>query len=433
MRTHGLLLLTAVVLSACRDETPMPASSTSAGAPASIAVSASSDAPITQYTAKTTSPSIELNNLDAQVQSADKQFGAHPDDFVARTKLVGLLLLRGRVLGKSEDLARAVELAEVGPTAQPKGYEGYLLRARGRSAAHRFKDALSDLDLAEKQLEPRASKAPILGLRATLFVAVGRYEDALPLMEKRSRTQPSTATLGDHAALLGRMGQYKEADALFLQAETKFRSISPIPLVELYFDRAAMWERAGNLELATKVYRAAKERLPQHVHVATHLAGLIAPSEAIPMLEPLTALSDDADLFAQLGILKNLLASKSGDASLARAKDLYDAHYAKLPEAYADHAGWFWVNAGGDASKALAAAKKNLEQRQTPEAYELLLAAATAADDLSAKCQAKRAAAALKYSTPRLSEQLRQLEGKIACPHSGITPAPATSGSVSPP
>ncbi|NUP04563.1 MAG: hypothetical protein HOW73_00700 [Polyangiaceae bacterium] len=388
---------------------------------------------MTTYTAKTTSPSIEINNLNGHITQAEKQLTTKPDDLGARSKLVGYLLLRGRVLGKSTDLARAHTLAEESVTVASKGPEPYILRARGRAAIHRFTDALADLDMAEKELPAKASTDPILGQRASIFVAVGRYDEALPLMEKRTKSEPSTTTFGDYAALLGKLGRYKEAEDMFLQAELKFRSLSPIPLVELYFDRAQMWERAGNLDQATKLYRAALKRFAQHVHVATHIATLIPPTEAIAILEPLTSESDDADLFAQLGVLKNLLEKGTGDADIAKAKTLYDARYAEFPYAYADHAGWFWTNAGGDPQKALACARKNLEERRTPEAYELLFAAANAADDKAAKCEAKTGASALKVQSPRIVEQLKRLEGKVECASAGITPPPQASASASTP
>jgi len=383
------------------------------------------------YKGKTTSPGIELGNLDAAIAGADKMIREHPDNNGTYAKLVSLLLLRGRVLGKSADLVRAHELAEGIPAADKESVPSLLLRARGRAAIHHFTDALADLDLAEKKPDARDSSAQIRSIRATIQAAQGRYDDAFAFFDGRARSAPTTANLTDLAVVLGKMGKVKEADAMFLEGELKFRAVSPFGLVDLYFERAMMWERAGDLDTATKVYRAAYDRLPQNVHVALHLAQLVAPSEGVTILEPLAETSDDPDVFAGLGILKNLLEAHSGDASLARAKVLYDEHFTKLPEAYADHAGWFWLNVGADLEKAVKAAKKNLEQRSTIEAWELAFAVATAAKDDELLCRAQREVKKMKYRSPRLTEALGKVEGKITCPADGITPASSASPGVS--
>lgn len=385
---------------------------------------------MTQFTGRTTTSSIELNNLTSQINAATRSFDARPDDLAARTRLAGFLLLRARVVGQSADLARAVTLAEEAVEKAPDDPQALLLRARGRASAHRFTEALADLDAAEAKLRPEDPKVPYEIARGSMLVAVGRYDDALPILQRRARLEPTTQTLGDYAALLGKLGMYKEAEAQFVEAELKFRGVSPLPLVELYFDRASMWEKSGDLALATNLYRAAHKRFPEHVHVAVHLAALVPPSEAVEILEPLAERSDDPDLFAQLGRMKNMLAPGSGDAHVTKAKGLYEDHFAKLPEAYADHAGWFWVGLGRDPRRALDAANVNLAQRKTAEAYELAFAAADAVADLAAKCDAYRGATALKHPSPKLKEVLARLDGKIACPDSGITPSPSTAVSA---
>lgn len=362
----------------------------------------------------TTSPSIELQNLDSQIESAKQGF-EHKPAVNTREKLVQLLLLRGRVVGRFADLVRANELAEDAVAAHGESSATFLLRARGRAAIQRFNDALADVALAESKAEAKQSVTAFQSLRAAILMGLGRYDDALPLVEKRSRTDPNAQTLADYAAVLAKQQRFQEAEAIFLQAELKFRGLSPIPLTNLYFDRATMWERAGDLRVATSIYKLAFERLPQHVHVAIHLALLVAPSEGVAMLEPLSHQTDEPDVFATLGMLQNLLAEHSGDAALERARALYEERFAKLPEAYADHAGWFWTNLGGDPKKGLAAANINIESRQTAEAYELLVAAGSAAKDDPTLCRAKKEGGALKYPSAKLLQQLQQLDGKISC------------------
>lgn len=429
--TRTALLLAALLVS-CGSEGAPPAPGSAVASASGEAAPASASA-VVVYTAKTTSPSIELSNLDGQVADAEKVLERKPNDLEAHQRLFGLLLLRARVLGRSSDLARAVALAEQGPTLAPQGSAGYLLRARGRAAAHRFEAALLDLDVAEKQLEPGGKATQLRTQRGSVLAALGRLDEATKIFQSASRLDASTSALADYATALARAGQEKEADAMFVQAELKFRSLSPIPLVELYFERASMWERAGDLALATQLFRAANARLPQHVHVAVHLAALLPPSEGVALLTPLTEQSDDPDLFAQLGMLKNSLEKGSGAAMIERAKALYGEHSQKLPEAYADHAGWFWIGVGGDPQRGLAEARRNLEARPTADAYLLYLAAAQAASDAAATCDALRGAKALRFSSAKLKATTLQLDGKITCPERGITPAASATASATPP
>jgi len=366
------------------------------------------------HTGKTTPADIAVNNLTSQLNGQIKLMGARPKDMSVRASVVTVSLARFKILGKSEDLARAIELAEGATKIEEKSFDALFLRARGRAAAHRFEEALADLDAADK-VAGALHAGRTTGTRAAIIIALGRYDDALPVVEKAARLTPDADSLAFHAYLLGLMGRLPEAESLFVQAEQKHRGTSPFGLAQIYFDRGSMWEKQGNLTEATALYKAAHARLPQHTHVAVHLAGLVPPSEGIAILEPVAKETDDPDVFAELGVLQNLVAEHSGDAMLEKAKTAYDELFAKLPSGYADHAGWFWTTTGGDPKKGLAAAQKNLAVRQTADAYELLLAAAEAAKDNSALCTGLKGAGALKYPSPPLRERVRQLSGKVGC------------------
>jgi len=418
-----------VLLSACScddalDRAP-PASSTSAN-------SASLPAPAATFaksSARTADPEQALRNLDAQLRGIEQQVLDQPKDVELRAKLFASLMMRSQVLGNSDDLAKAAELAEATPAIDPRSPDAYVLRARGRAALHRFDEALLDLDEAAKTAVLPETKAAIIGARNSILPAIGRYDEALASTRKRAESKPDSSTLGDLAALFAAMARYEEADALFVQAEEAFHGPSAFALSALYFDRGWIQERAGNLTLATDLYRESVRRLPFRVHAATHLAGLVTPNEGIALLEPLTKRSTDPDLFARLGLLKNLVTPGTGDADLAHARARFNELFVQMPYAYADHAGWFWLGAGADPDKALAAAQKNLASRKTADAYELFLSAADATKKTELVCEGLVGSAALPYPTPALKERVRQLEAKkLDCPSA---PAPAASGSAS--
>ncbi len=408
--------LSLAVLSACADEAapkPQPASSTEVAAAASLLVPSTVAMPMSSI--RTTSPTIELNALDSQISSAEKNF-AKAATLDARMQLVGTLLVRFKVTAKLADFSRAIELAAI-PLSEKPSVDELLVVAQGLAASHKFADALKLLDQA-KALGDKTKAIALDGRRYGVLFGLGRYEEALAIAETHARVQANASALSDHAAVLAAMGSRDQAEALFLQAKNKYRGVSPFFVAQLYFDRGSMFEKTGDLTNATALYRAANKRLPQHVHVATPLAPLLAPSEGIALLEPLAQGGEDPDVFAQLGVLKNIAASKSGDAELQKAKERYETAMAKHPDAFADHAGWFWLNVGEDAKKALDAAKRNLGNRQTADAYELVLAAAEEAKDTTTLCAERPKAQALKWKTLRLESRLANL--KVDC--SATTP-----------
>jgi hypothetical protein len=75
------------------------------------------------------------------------------------------------------------------------------------------------------------------------------------------------------------------------------------------------------------------------------------------------------------------------DRHLAQVRSRYDELVDKHPEAFADHAGWFWLDEGKDPAKALLLAKKNLAVRTNGKAYELAVLAGIAAGSRDEACR----------------------------------------------
>ncbi|MGA7050780.1 MAG: hypothetical protein WBZ37_05810 [Mycobacterium sp.] len=95
----------------------------------------------------------------------------------------------------------------------------------------------------------------------------------------------------------------------------------------------------------------------------------------------LTTSSDDPDYPAQLArTFSDVGRVEEAGGCRARAAARYDELVARHPDAFADHAAEFWLDAGADQHRALALARRNLEVRQTPRAHELFSRAARAVD-----------------------------------------------------
>lgn len=351
---------------------------------------------------KTTSASIAIHNLQDKIPQLEKQLALTPDDIGAMKPLTSLLMLRASKLGKISDLDRVVELAEHAVEVRPKDKHAYLMRASAYGAVHRFADALKDIDEAEKL---GAEKVSADAARATSYIALARYDEGLALVQAARNKKESYETLFGEAMALGHMGRYAEADALYEKAFDAYAAISPYPLAQLDFERGAMWDRAGDEKKAETYYRAAVERLPQFAHAAGHLAYKLPHDEAVKLMQQLIESSDDPEYVGGLGFLMNKETPGSGDAWVDKAKPLYEELMKKHPLAFADHAGWFYVLIAKDYDKAIEAAEMNLQNRPTPEAFELMLAALVAAGQGTEACEIADRAVAQKYPTPGLKRR----------------------------
>ena len=201
-------------------------------------------------------------------------------------------------------------------------------------------------------------------MRANILIALVARRSAAR-HRKAERVRPDSGALADHAYLLGLMGRTAEAESLFVQAEQKHRGTSPFGLVQIYFDRGSMWEKQGNLTEATALYKAAYAKLPQHPHVAVHLASLVPPAEGVAILERVAKDRTTRMFSAELGTLPSL-SRRARRCMLEKAKAAYDDLFAKLPFRICRSCRLFWVTTGGDPKKGLAAAQRTSASARPP-------------------------------------------------------------------
>ena len=145
---------------------------------AATACSAQDGSNVVDSTINTTSSAIAIANLDQQIRQAGNEIGVEE-----------LLLVRSRFLGDYEALDRASALGE---ERYATGRE-LLLRARTRSAVHRFADALADVEAAERT---GAKPDEISALRASILVAIGRAKEVIPQLEANLLRHPRFASRG---------------------------------------------------------------------------------------------------------------------------------------------------------------------------------------------------------------------------------------------
>ena len=426
------LALASLMLVACNASC---SSCNAPGAPASsAALSASAESlahppsPLVRHNVRTNSPGIALGNLEGDVTGGRKRTTASPKDLEERGRFIGALVQHAQVVGNWDELIEAVDLGMKAPTDFPGDEGAKMLHIKALSMSHRFREALSELDTFEAAHKELETSKGTRSQRGTLLLGVGRYDDAMPLLTQEAKENPSVFNLDILGTLYAKMGKLDVAEEKFVASEAAFRNVSPFPLCDLYFDRASVFETNGQLDKAEEIFFAAHDKLPEHVHVAVHLAALLPPQKGVAVLEPLIKDTKDPDVMAAYGTEKNLVEKGSGDAEIARARARYDELMQKLPEAFADHAGWFWLGAGDDPKKAFSAAGKNLEQRETAESLELYLAAATRVSDHDAACNGLGRAKAYPYPSKRLIDQMKLVNG---CPDVPVAPSASASASAS--
>jgi tetratricopeptide (TPR) repeat protein len=371
-----------------------PSASTT-GVTASSAVTSASARGLVRGELRSADPALAIETMEAKIATMRRKLRANDRDLGGVAGLIAGLTQRATALGTMADYDEIAELGERVVQLHPKAAKAFQARAQARATVHRFREALGDLDRAE---ELGLSAADTGASRGSILVGLGRYDEALPLLEQAMRARPTSASISMVAMCLGHMLRVEEAERRFVEAEAAARYGSPVGVAWLYFHRGAMWDRAGNDDKARKLYRAALDHFPAYAHAVGHLANLMPSKQAEPLLVEVMKTSDDPEHRAALGAVRNVLEPGSGDELIEQAKRGYQALMKKHPAAFADHAGWFWLAIAKDPHRAVEVAALNLEARRVPAAFELAIAAQLAAGDVQDACDVAEQALAQRYA-----------------------------------
>ncbi len=349
-----------------------------------------------------TNADIALQNLSAQIDELERAHDRSPEALQFTTTLVGLLQTRAQYQGRLSDYDRALALAEGANASLPRNAGALLLRAGVRSSLHQFSEALSDLDRA---ISLGAEADASAELRASILQAQGHLPEALALWRKLESSSSDIHTLGLLAVAEGESGNPSEAQRLFSAAVQRYRDVSPFPLAWIEFQQGLMWERAGELAKAQSRYESARVYLPQYAPATGHLASLLAlrgeNDKAVELLLPLAKGCEDPEYAGQLAVVLVQLGDlKQASRHQLALRQRYDDLAQRHPEAFADHAARFWL--GENPGKALAYARQNLENRKTPDAFDLAISAALAASEKALACELADEALGLPRPPPRI-------------------------------
>lgn len=323
-----------------------------------------------------TDGALAMINLQAQIDGRERLVTIEPGAVRDRIELIELIALRGQIRSSIGDYERAELMAERLTLAAPYDGAALIARARAHGRFHRFRHALADLDAAQQS---GADRALVDAERANVFQAVGRYDEAITIYDDLAKRRTDFESLGTMATLTAECGEITAAEALFEESRARYRGVSPIPLALLDFRRGHMWLSQGELCRARSWFESAVHGLPDYSAAQGHLAETEAAigetADAVARLRRLATSSDDPEYAASLArILAEVGQVPEADKWRSVAAARYDELMTRHPEAFADHAAEFWLEAG-DADRAAQLANINLEVRNTPRARELFVRA----------------------------------------------------------
>jgi tetratricopeptide (TPR) repeat protein len=373
---------------------------------ASTACGAKNGSNVVDSTINTTNSAIAIANLDQQIRQAGTEVGVEE-----------LLLLRSRFLADYQALNRASALGE---GRYATGRE-FLLRARTRSAVHRFADALADVDMAERL---GAKLDEIAALRAAILVAIGRATEVIPQLETSLLRHPGFASRSALAVAYAAVGRIDDADRLYAEALSSLDTTLPFPYAWIYFARGLMWsEQEDDQARAELLYAQALKYVPEFATANIHLAEIEAlrgdTQSAIKRLEDVVQSSHEPEALALLGVLHLRNGdSERGSYEIAEARKSYELLLSRDSLAFADHGAEFYLGPGADPERAWFLAQQNLANRQTPRAAVLAIKAAEASGRYSD-------ARALLRKYP---DSIKSVQLQIWSPDPTISPSVRPSG-----
>ena len=360
--------------------------------------------PISTTHYRTTAASIYLGNLDARISELQRLL-AEQDRAEYRTSLAGSLYHRYRVLGRVADAEEAMRLLDAAVAAEPSVPAHRVTRAVVLAGFHRFKEALSDLDAAEKS---GANPKELMGTRREIRLALGEYEALAEEFARSGELSHDFLELAHRADLRVNQGDLEGATFRYRAAQAEYRDVNPFPLAWLHVQQGIAYLRYGRLEDAKRFFEAAHARMPTYYLATEHLAEtetrLGHHDRARELYAQVIEQTGNPEFVAALSGLEADAGNRKLAAELAQRAE---AGYADLlrtnPAAYAQHAADFFVEIGKP-ERAYELARENLALRQDIGSWILLAQAAHAAGDDVRACEARDKALDTGLKPPELAE-----------------------------
>jgi tetratricopeptide (TPR) repeat protein len=336
-----------------------------------------------------TSGEIAAGNLySARVRSWDRFWRTPTQPGVAEL-IVEQEQLTAQFVGELAAFDRLEMLADEVCRTEPASGRAALIAAQVACSTHRFAEARAFVAQATvRDAAPEAIERLVL----TIDQATGKdLPSVLAARRDRAARPGNWAERVPLGALLADLGEFDEADRIYVDALRDYPDVSPFAPAWVCFQLGLLWGESvpePHADRAAQWYQTAIDQLPCYVKARVHLAeicldrGQVAEARALlmPVLE-----SGDPEVPWRL----SEVAEAAGDYAeangyLLAARSGFEALLAKHPLAFADHAAEFYAGSGDDPARAHELAQLNLATRPTLRAFELAHSAALGAGDVSA-------------------------------------------------
>ncbi len=280
----------------------------------------------------------------------------------------------------------------------------YFSRARFNFTVHRLDRVEADLARAARENNP--DPTAILALRADLAFYRGHYDEALSGYRAALDRREDQSNLVRLALWHARMGHTSEAAALFDRADAIYHGDSPHPRAWLALQRGLLDLDRGRWDSALAHYEHALRLLPGWWLAREHVAEIHAlRGDADGALREYAGVIADTNNPEYMDATAKLLRER-GDAAgaapwIARARTLYDARLATLPEATYGH-GLDHFLLFATPAEALVLARKNAALRANGDSQIQLADALVHAGATAEAAAVMRTASASGWNTARL-------------------------------
>ena len=341
----------------------------------------------------------ELAEVDKRIAYFEKRVEADGDDALALKQLVSLLLDRAQLTGDYADYARAQEVVDAAfARADAKAQGPHASAFALDMALHRYASAQEHLAFL------RTSGA---GPQAQLDMALGRYEEARPVLEQMAKSKRP-----EHVSRLAiykwKTGDLDDADALLVQAAAGYHGRFHRPEAWYQLHRGIFDLEREQYHDAMAHYLAAKRKMDGYWLVDEHIAEIHLLQgnldKARAMYEDLVERTGNPEFMDRLA--ETLEAQGEDDAAKAmvsKARAVYEARLEQFPEATWGHAIDHWL-AWGDPDEALEMARKNHANRPNGDAKLALIEALVNAGKLDEARAVMREVEASPFNVPEVAK-----------------------------
>ena len=264
-------------------------------------------------------------------------------------------------------------LSELAATLSAPGRRDSVLALRADLALHHLSGALHRLPALAADADPAALEL----LRAQILAQGSSYDVAVAAYTRILERNPSWEARAGLAGLMAVYGHADRADALYEQAADDLDVRQMRAFCWVLLQRGWLQLRQGRVEAALRFYAQAERAYGGYWLVDDHIAEALAAAgrfdAAIARYHAALAKVERPELQQALGDLYQYLGRTDEAAPwLDRAGATYSRSVERGETHYLHHLARYYTDSRADPPKAIALARRDLQLRPVPAAYDML-------------------------------------------------------------